>query len=514
MWMSFLAGGADGSVRQLWKATSRVCQVNGHQEHAWVQVPISADCDKLPKDNSSFLFLHPKSPSIVFKSGRRLCRDRFGNSPGWIKGVHDDQHSIAVAPSNPAVMYLGNDGGIYRSNDTGATWHFVGEGMAVSEYLNGTVASNGTNVAAGSWDNGASKGDSSSPIWTSLGGGDVTSVDFDRANNAGVFYVEQGVQKNIFRVQGNSTQSLSDANVLPDCTTGTEGGPSVTGEIASTGSNPQLVVACTGLWSGPPWQQINVAAGNNFNRVRLGPNGVWLAGTSDGRVFGGDVNSLRLLLTSTPAAGISGLGFGPANVFYATTKTNSGVGRAFRLDCQGSTATLTCTNQDISAGLPDGEIMTAAADRRTPDVLVVAIRGAGLFRATRNSSGWQWNPYNNGLPAAVTATDLETAPSGELVLFTWGRGAFRLPGAVRRNSVRGHLTSFESERLDPQRPPGASNPLIVTVSIDSMPDWVFSATNLAGTTRSVLQHAFQNHTAVTIDYAPIGPRSGRITGAH
>jgi hypothetical protein len=119
-------------------------------------------------------------------------------------------------------MYLGNDGGIYRSNDTGATWHFVGEGMAVSEYLNGTVASNGTNVAAGSWDNGASKGDSSSPIWTSLGGGDVTSVDFDRANNAGVFYVEQGVQKNIFRVQGSSTQSLSDANVLPDCTTGTE----------------------------------------------------------------------------------------------------------------------------------------------------------------------------------------------------------------------------------------------------------------------------------------------------
>jgi hypothetical protein len=37
-------------------------------------------------------------------------------------GLHTDTHAIAVAPSNPAVIYTGNDGGIFKSTDYGATW--------------------------------------------------------------------------------------------------------------------------------------------------------------------------------------------------------------------------------------------------------------------------------------------------------------------------------------------------------------------------------------------------------
>jgi photosystem II stability/assembly factor-like uncharacterized protein len=37
-------------------------------------------------------------------------------------GLHADSHVIAVAPSNPQVVYFGSDGGIYRSNNAGATW--------------------------------------------------------------------------------------------------------------------------------------------------------------------------------------------------------------------------------------------------------------------------------------------------------------------------------------------------------------------------------------------------------
>jgi hypothetical protein len=37
-------------------------------------------------------------------------------------GLHVDSHVIAVAPSNPQVIYFGSDGGIYRSNDAGAHW--------------------------------------------------------------------------------------------------------------------------------------------------------------------------------------------------------------------------------------------------------------------------------------------------------------------------------------------------------------------------------------------------------
>ncbi|HWS90156.1 MAG TPA: HYR domain-containing protein [Pyrinomonadaceae bacterium] len=36
--------------------------------------------------------------------------------------LHADSHALAVAPSNPNVVYTGNDGGIWRSTNNGTTW--------------------------------------------------------------------------------------------------------------------------------------------------------------------------------------------------------------------------------------------------------------------------------------------------------------------------------------------------------------------------------------------------------
>ena len=43
-------------------------------------------------------------------------------------GLHADVHAIAYAPSNPAVIYHGNDGGIWKSTDTGLTWTSLNNG--------------------------------------------------------------------------------------------------------------------------------------------------------------------------------------------------------------------------------------------------------------------------------------------------------------------------------------------------------------------------------------------------
>src|SRR6266536_2117438 len=36
--------------------------------------------------------------------------------------LHADEHALAIAPSNPLVVYTGSDGGIWRSGDNGTTW--------------------------------------------------------------------------------------------------------------------------------------------------------------------------------------------------------------------------------------------------------------------------------------------------------------------------------------------------------------------------------------------------------
>ncbi|MCB9248276.1 MAG: hypothetical protein H6613_06885 [Ignavibacteriales bacterium] len=45
-----------------------------------------------------------------------------GNGAYWDTPTHTDIHKIVYAPSNANIMYLGCDGGIYKSTDGGTTW--------------------------------------------------------------------------------------------------------------------------------------------------------------------------------------------------------------------------------------------------------------------------------------------------------------------------------------------------------------------------------------------------------
>lgn len=39
-----------------------------------------------------------------------------------VRGLHVDSHAVAVGPSNPAVVYTGNDGGVWKSANAGLDW--------------------------------------------------------------------------------------------------------------------------------------------------------------------------------------------------------------------------------------------------------------------------------------------------------------------------------------------------------------------------------------------------------
>ena len=48
--------------------------------------------------------------------------------------VHPDQHAIAFSPTDPNTVYVGNDGGIYRSPDAGVTWQALNKGLNITEF--------------------------------------------------------------------------------------------------------------------------------------------------------------------------------------------------------------------------------------------------------------------------------------------------------------------------------------------------------------------------------------------
>lgn len=71
-------------------------------------------------------------------------------------GLHADSHAIAIAPSNPAIIYTGNDGGIYRSTNSGVSWTSLNvAGFNATQFMSmATHASDPEFMIGGSQDNG------------------------------------------------------------------------------------------------------------------------------------------------------------------------------------------------------------------------------------------------------------------------------------------------------------------------------------------------------------------------
>ncbi len=69
----------------------------------------------------------PNDPTRVYLGGAPAVPFAFSTNSGTSftlsqNGLHVDTHAIAVAPGTPTTLYLGTDGGIYKSTNSGGTW--------------------------------------------------------------------------------------------------------------------------------------------------------------------------------------------------------------------------------------------------------------------------------------------------------------------------------------------------------------------------------------------------------
>ncbi len=89
-----------------------------------------------------FLGVSPANPDLVFLGAIDVWRGvRFRGRYFWSNitarasgdSIHPDQHAIAFDPVDPAVVYVGNDGGLFRSPDHGGTWQALNRGLYITE---------------------------------------------------------------------------------------------------------------------------------------------------------------------------------------------------------------------------------------------------------------------------------------------------------------------------------------------------------------------------------------------
>ncbi|MBC7883873.1 MAG: hypothetical protein H7X99_00255, partial [Saprospiraceae bacterium] len=162
----------------------------------------------------SRIVIDPKNPDIILKAGLQgyISKDG-GNTFRTIgAGIHSDFHDYLIDPADSRIMYVGTDGGVYRSWDGGTIWEMV-KGLPVSQFYHVSVDNqNPFWVYGGLQDNGSWAGPSKkvggikNSDWVSVGYGDGFRV-YPHPNNPNIVYSEMQGAENIWRVDVRKSQS-------------------------------------------------------------------------------------------------------------------------------------------------------------------------------------------------------------------------------------------------------------------------------------------------------------------
>lgn len=127
--------------------------------------------------------LHRTTNGSTFASVRPFGSNAFGSL------VHEDYHKLVYAPSNPNILYIGNDGGIYKSTDNGYTASSQNTGLSTLQFY--YIASHPSNpkiFMGGMQDNGNARTTDGGTTWNALTSADGSECFFDRADPDHVLY--------------------------------------------------------------------------------------------------------------------------------------------------------------------------------------------------------------------------------------------------------------------------------------------------------------------------------------
>lgn len=126
----------------------------------------------------------------VFVGGVNIWRSTDGGSNWSINAhwwgdnapyVHADIHDLIFVPGSGNILYSANDGGVFRTNNNGATWTDLSDGLEIAQlYRLGASATNPELVLSGWQDNGTNR--LNNQAWRRVIGGDGMECIIDHTN--------------------------------------------------------------------------------------------------------------------------------------------------------------------------------------------------------------------------------------------------------------------------------------------------------------------------------------------
>ena len=331
------------------------------------------------------------------------------------KSIHPDQHCLAFAPNAPKTIYLGNDGGVYRSVNGGASWTARNRGLGITEIeylaMDPTTAKW---LMAGTQDNGTIRY-RNSLVWDHIADGDGGDCGVNQFLPSEVYHSFYRVSLERSTNKGNTWTRLVPPGVPSLFYPPIE----VFGTTVGIGG-ASLVVSQN---SGSSWTTVSLAlpADDAASAMDIPDVNTIFVGTLRGRVLRIVWNGsswTRTALTSPTPRYISCIVVDPGTPkrLWATISQVGG-GLVYRSDDIGGTW-VSCTS-----GLPAIPMNSVAVDPANGQHLW-ASGDVGVYESM--DLGSTWTSFSNGLPNAMAADLVFHKADRVLICGMRNRGAWAI----------------------------------------------------------------------------------------
>ncbi len=369
-------------------------------------------------------------------------------------GLHVDTHAIAVAPSTPAVIYLGTDGGIYRSNDAGVTFtNLNNTTMFATQFVGMDVHPTDPNFTlAGTQDNGTNLFQPTA-TWFRADFGDGGYAVIDQ-NSPDV------VNTTMYHTYFNQTNAMGYARVM-NTANATDGNWDFFG-CGFGGSIPNgMTCAATAINFYPPMERgpgnpntlyfgsdvlyRSANAGTTMTKVSQEPivsgvailsigispqnDNVRVVGLNGGQLFG-TTTGATTLVDLDPTNAVPNV---PINrsVIDPTTQTTAyvalsafGIPNVYKTTNLGNTGTTwVAASGTGGTAIPQVPVNVLLVDPQVPSNIYA---GTDIGVYVSSDGGGTWNPFGTGLPR-LAVFDMKITSNRLVRIATHGRGMFQTP---------------------------------------------------------------------------------------
>ncbi len=380
----------------------------------WYNLTLAVDPNDVDRVIAGGVKLYPSTDG-----GVNFDSTGTGYGLGTGSSVHWDHHAITYEPGSDSIVWVGTDGGVWRSTDDGETWESRREGLVTYQFYDICIAqSDPAFMMGGTQDNGV-PGRVNADEWftsTLFADGMVCNVT---PTNADQIFAESQF--------GNHVRSNNGGQ---SWRTIMQGIPSSSGAwitpVDQDQNAPEHLFTYQNGTMYRTWSSGNVwvdVGGGQAKWISISPvdgEMVWTVGSSIVRYTTDDGDTWN-------TAASFGFGVGNATKIQAHP---TDVNTAFvTFSGYGSYAHVAMTTDmgaswtDVTGDFPSQPVNTMIADPVNPDIWFIGT-DVGVWSST--NGGTAWLPFETGFPNAVV-TDLEIRRDArKLVAGTYGRGSWEI----------------------------------------------------------------------------------------